>query len=130
MDKFPLPPYLKALQIAFKVLKKYVDKDPSLIAGIKKLDRKSIIKLAKEVQDKKLTKFKKPSDMTRQSYFVEKFEKEAKKNFLKPKIVSTTDKVKKIKSSKKPNLKVVKEETTNKRKGGQIGDKLVQSFYD
>ena len=130
MDKFPLPPYLKALQIAFKVLKKYVGKDPSLIAGIKKLDRKSIIKLAKEVQDKKLTKFKKPSDMTRQSYFVEKFEKEAKKNFLKPKIISITDKVKKTKSSKKPNLKVVKEETTNKRKGGQIGDKLVQSFYD
>jgi hypothetical protein len=115
---------LKALRMAFKVLKKYVDKDPSLIAGIKKLDRKGIIKLAREVQDKKLTKFKKPSDMTRQSYFVEKFEKESKKDFLKPKIVSTTDTVKKIKSNKKPNLKVVN------KKGGQIGDKLVQSFYD
>tara|TARA_A100001201_G_scaffold2597_2_gene6648 strand:- start:399 stop:782 length:384 start_codon:yes stop_codon:yes gene_type:complete len=115
---------LKALRMAFKVLKKYADKDPSLIEGIKKLDRKSIIKLAREVQDNKLTKFKKPSDMTRQSPFVENFEEKAKKDFLKPKIVSTTDKVKKIKNNKKPNLKVVK------RKGGQIGDKLVQSFYD
>jgi len=115
---------LKALRMAFKVLKKYADKDPSLIEGIKKLDRKGIIKLAREVQDKKLTKFKKPSDMTRKSYFVEKFEEEAKKDFFKPKIISITDKVKKTKSSKKPNLKVVK------RKGGQIGDKLVQSFYD
>ena len=59
------------------------------------------------------------------NYDSDKFSfEEAKKDFLKPKLISITDKVKKTKSSKKPNLKVVK------RKGGQIGDKLVQSFYD